>query len=191
MNRQHLALLASDEWRETLQNLAFPFAFGEGGPSVLGDDPLEIGPGPGLTTDLLRVRLPKLTSIELDGALAQALQQRLAGTNVEVVEGDATAMPFDDGRFSGAATFTMLHHVPTVELQDRMFAEVRRVLRPGGLLVANDSRARPDLEAFHEDDTYNPVDPDTLETRLVAAGFVDVDVRANEYAWASRARCPG
>jgi SAM-dependent methyltransferase len=191
MNRHHLELLASEEWRQTLENLAFPFAFGEAGAAMLGDDPLEIGPGPGLTTDLLRIRLPRLTSIELDSALAASLKVRLAGSNVDVVEGDATAMPFEDGRFSGAATFTMLHHVPTDELQDLMFAEVRRVLRPGGVLVANDSCARPDLEAFHEDDTYNPVDPGTLPARLAAAGFVDVDVRANEYAWAARARCPG
>jgi SAM-dependent methyltransferase len=190
MNRQHLEVLASEEWRQTLQNLAFPFAFGDEGPAILGDDPLEIGPGPGLTTDLLRARLPRLTSIELDPDLAGQLTARLVGTNVDVVEGDATAMPFDDGRFSGVATFTMLHHVPTVELQDRIFAEVCRVLRPGGVLVANDGVARPDFEAGHVDDVYNPVDPATLEARLATAGFVDVDVRANEYAWAARARCP-
>jgi len=191
MNRHHLEVLASDEWRQTLENLAFPFAFGAEGAAVLGDDPLEIGPGPGLTTDLLRTRLPRLTSIELDPDLAGQLHGRLAGTNVVVVEGDATAMPFEDARFSGVATFTMLHHVPTTELQDRIFAEVRRVLRPGGVLIANDGVARPDLEAAHEDDIYNPVDPATLEARLAAAGFVDVDVRANEYAWAARACAPG
>jgi SAM-dependent methyltransferase len=190
VNRQHLEVLASEEWRQTLEDLAFPFAFGEGGPDVLGDDPLEIGPGPGLTTDLLRVRLPRLTSIELDPGLAAALRARLAGANVVVVDGDATAMPFDDGRFTGAATFTMLHHVPTVELQDRIFAEVRRVLRPGGVLVASDSVASADLLAFHDDDIYNPVDPDTVAARLDAAGFVDIEVRANPFAWAAQARRP-
>ena len=110
-------------------------------PADLGDDVVEIGPGPGLTTDLLRTRVPALTAVELDPDLAAALAGRMAGSNVEVVEADATAMPFEDGRFSGAVTFTMLHHVPTVELQDRLFADVRRVLRPGGLFVANDSVA--------------------------------------------------
>ncbi len=191
MNRHHMEFLVSDEWRHALADRAFPFAFGTVGATVLGDDPLEIGPGPGLTTDLLRCQLPRLTSIELDGELAATLADRLAGTNVTVVEGDATAMPFADGRFSGAATFTMLHHVPTPELQDRMFAEVRRVLRPGGLLVASDSVGRPDLAAFHDDDTYNPVDPATLERRLASAGLVDIDVRVNKYAWAAQARCPG
>ena len=188
MNEQHLVALASDEWRHTLENLAFPFAFGTAGPAVLGDDPLEVGPGPGMTTDLLRAQLPALTCIELDTDLATALQTRMAGTNVTVVEGDATAMPFEDGRFTGAAMFTMLHHVPTVELQDLMFREVARVLRPGGVLVANDGVARDDFEALHDDDIYNPVDPATLEARLLAAGFAEVDVDANPYAWAARAR---
>ena len=84
----------------------------------------------------------------------------------------------------------MLHHVPTAALQDRMFAEICRVVRPGGMLVASDTRASPDLAAFHEGDIYNPVDPDTTEARLAAVGFVDIDVLANPFAWAARARRP-
>ena len=191
MNERHLEALASDDWRHTLETLAFPFAFGSGGPQILGDDPLEIGPGPGLTTDLLRAALPRLTSIELDADLAAALQARLEGTGVTVVEGDATAMPFEDGRFSGAAMFTMLHHVPTVDLQDRIFREVARVLRPGGVLVANDGVASAEFEALHDDDIYNPVDPATIEERLLTAGFAEIQIKANEYAWAVRARLGG
>jgi quinol monooxygenase YgiN len=41
VNERHLEALASDEWRHTLETLAFPFAFGSGGPTILGDDPLE------------------------------------------------------------------------------------------------------------------------------------------------------
>ncbi|HEU4841433.1 MAG TPA: class I SAM-dependent methyltransferase [Ilumatobacteraceae bacterium] len=190
MNQQHLDYLGTEEWRQTLRDHALPFAFGPLGPDALGADVLEIGPGPGMTTDLLRPLVPALTSIELDTALADDLQRRLVGTNVDVVEGDATAMPFEDGRFTGAVTFTMLHHVPTVELQDAMFREVHRVLRPGGLLVANDSVGREELAAFHVDDTYNPVDPTTLDDRLGAMGYVDIEIAVNPYAWACRARRP-
>jgi ubiquinone/menaquinone biosynthesis C-methylase UbiE len=97
----------------------------------LGDDVLEVGPGYGATTDVLRERVAKLTAVEIDPALAAVLADRLAGANVTVVEGDATALDFDDGRFTGATCFAMLHHVPTSELQDQLFAEVARVLRPG------------------------------------------------------------
>ena len=75
-------------------------------------------------------------------------------------------------------------------MQDRLFADTLRVLRPGGWLVANDSVASDDLAALHVDDVYNPVDPATLADRLTAIGYVDIDVRTNPYAWACHARRP-
>ena len=50
----------------------------------------------------------RLTAIEADQELAQSLRARLWGTNVEVVNGDATTMSFQDAEFSGCAAFTML-----------------------------------------------------------------------------------
>jgi ubiquinone/menaquinone biosynthesis C-methylase UbiE len=79
--------------------------------------------------------LPRLTAIEADYELAESLRARLRGTNVEVVNGDATTMPFPDAEFSGCAAFTMLHHVPSPALQDRLLREVWRVLKPGGAFV--------------------------------------------------------
>ncbi len=184
MNRQHLEYCASDEWREALQNWVLPYALAD---ARLGDDVLEVGPGPGLTTDLLRQELPRLTAVELDDDLAAALEARLGGTNVEVVRADATAMPFEDGRFSGAVSFTMLHHVPSGDLQDRLFAEVARVLRPGAVFVASDSLPSEELAGFHVDDVYNPIDPATVADRLTRAGFSDVEVRSNDYGWAAHA----
>lgn len=189
MNETHLQILRSDDWRAVLRDLAFPFAFDGVAIADLGDDVLEVGPGPGLATDLLLPELPSLTVLEIDPTLVAELGRRL-GDEVAVVEGDATAMNFDDDRFSGVVSFTMLHHVPTVAAQDRLFAEVLRVLRPGGLFVANDSVASDDLAALHHSDTYNPIDPDTLPDRLRSAGFVDVDVDVNEFAFAVRARAP-
>jgi SAM-dependent methyltransferase len=184
MNQAHLEVCASDEWRDALRDWIVPYALAD---ALLGDRVLEVGPGPGLTTGLLRERVPSLTAVELDPALAGALRERLAGTNVEVVHADATDMPFEDGRFSGAVSFTMLHHVPTTELQDRLFAEVARVLGPGAVFVASDSLGSDDLAAFHEDDVYNPVDPATVEARMLAAGFSSAAVRANEFGWAAHA----
>jgi SAM-dependent methyltransferase len=187
MNPQHLELCASDEWYDALRDFILPYALAD---AALGDDVVEVGPGPGRTTDLLRERVTQLTCVELDEDLAARLATRTAGTNVEVEHADATAMPFEDGRFTGAVSFTMLHHVPTAASQDRIFAEVARVLRPGGLFVASDSLASDELRAFHHDDTYNPIDPATLEPRLAAAGFVSVEVRTNEFGWAAHARTP-
>lgn len=178
-------LCSSDEWRDLLRDLILPYALGD---ATLGDDVLEIGPGPGRTTDLLRGQVAKLTAVEIDEALATALESRLADTDVEVVHGDATRLPFPDARFTGAVSFTMLHHVPTAADQDRLFAEAARVLRVGGLFVASDSVASPELAALHDGDTYNPVDPGSVEARLRAAGFSAVEVRHDDFGWAAHAR---
>jgi SAM-dependent methyltransferase len=184
MNAAHLELCASPEWKDALRDFILPYALAD---ARLGDDVLVVGAGPGMTTDLLRADLPRLTALEIDEDLAAALETRLAGTNVEVVQGDATAMPFEDGHFTGAVSFTMLHHVPTVELQDQLFAEVARVLRPGAVFVASDSLASDDLQSLHEGDVYNPVDPEGVEDRLLAAGFSAAEARFNEFGWAAQA----
>lgn len=189
MNARHLELLASDYWRERLRDVILPLAFGKETPAGLGEDVLEIGPGPGLTTDWLGPQVPRLTGLELDPVLSTALATRMAATpNVTIVQGDATAIPFDDGRFSAAVCFTMLHHVPEVALQDRMLAEVCRVLRPGGLFMASDSIRSERLAGLHEDDIYNPVDPEALPARLERAGFAEIDVRDDTLTWVVHAR---
>jgi SAM-dependent methyltransferase len=185
MNAAHLEVCASPEWKAALRDDILPFALGD---AQLGDDVLELGSGPGMTTDLLREQVPKLTCCELDEDLARSLAERLAGTNVEVVNADATDMPFEDGRFTGAVSFNMLHHVPTAELQDALLADVARVLQPGAVFVACDGLPSDDLAAFHEDDVYNPLALDEIAARLEAAGFRDVEVRSNDDGWAARAR---
>lgn len=52
------------------------------------DTVVEIGPGRGSLTDILRERAGKVVGIEYDRALAATLQQRYAGTNVSIVEAD-------------------------------------------------------------------------------------------------------
>jgi ubiquinone/menaquinone biosynthesis C-methylase UbiE len=176
----------SEEWRTAIRDVILPWALND---TDLGDDVLEVGPGYGATTDVLSQAVPRLTSVEIDDELAAMLTDRFADVaSVEIVNGDATSLPYADNRFSSAACFTMLHHVPTIALQDRLFAEVARVLRPGAPLVASDSLGSEELKAHHEDDTYNPVDPDTLPHRLAAAGFVDVNVRVNDFGWGVIAR---
>ena len=185
MNEAH-ECCGSDEWRQAIRDFILPWALGE---ADLGDDVLEVGPGYGATTDVLCTRPGRLTSVEIDPGLAALLRERFADTpSVHIVEGDATALSYDDETFTGAACFTMLHHVPTTQLQDQLFGEVARVLRPGAALVASDSLASDQLADMHDGDTYNPVDPASLQERLIAAGFTDVEVKTNEYGWAAVAR---
>jgi|SRR5579871_2291721 len=177
MNAEHLRLCSSVEWAATVEHEILPWAMAA---RDLGDDVVEIGPGPGLTTDRLRQMTARLTAVEVDAVLAAALAERLVGSNVEVVHADGAALPLADGRFTGATCFTMLHHVPSASAQDRLFSELRRVLRPGGALVGVDSIASPEWLALHEDDTCVPVDPAGLAARLERAGFVNVEVELSQ-----------
>jgi ubiquinone/menaquinone biosynthesis C-methylase UbiE len=181
MNEAH-QMCGSDEWREAMREQILPWALGE---TDLGDDVLEVGPGYGACTDVLSQAVSKLTSVEIDPELAALLRERFVDVpSVEIVNADATTLAYADGSFTGAACFTMLHHVPTNDLQDRLFGEIARVLRPGAALVASDSLGSDELAAFHTEDTYNPVDPASLADRLAAAGFERIDVRTNPFGWA-------
>ncbi|HXW31736.1 MAG TPA: class I SAM-dependent methyltransferase [Acidimicrobiales bacterium] len=184
MNEGHLQFCASEEWRQMIEATILPEALAG---IDLGPEVVEIGPGPGLTTDVLRRLADHLTAVEFDPELAEALAKRLSGTNVTVLRGDATALELRDGRFSGAACFHMLHHVPTGEAQDRIFSELARVLQPGGRLVAADGVWSEERDLFHEGDVFNPIDPSGLEARLSAAGFGDIELRTYDLGWITTA----
>jgi 16S rRNA A1518/A1519 N6-dimethyltransferase RsmA/KsgA/DIM1 with predicted DNA glycosylase/AP lyase activity len=115
MNLLHRLVCRSALWRWTVERCVIPWVLDGLDP---GEAVLELGPGPGLTTDLLRERAARLTAVDIDPRLASSLQEHMKNTNVEVVEADATAMPFPDGSFPTVLSFTMLHHVPSVTLQD-------------------------------------------------------------------------
>lgn len=185
MNWIHRRLCRSGWWKKRLEREYMPWALKD---AALGGELLEVGPGPGLTTDVLRGRFARVTSIEIDTALAASLSRRLRGTNVKVIEGDATSMPFADRAFSGAVCFTMLHHVPSPALQDRLFAEVCRVLRPGGVFLGTDSRWTRLMPLLHVRDTLVLVDPKTVGARLERAGFRNVAVEVTERAFRFLAR---
>jgi SAM-dependent methyltransferase len=187
VNDLHLQFLASPEWAKRLETDLLPWVVEV---ADLGDDVLEVGPGPGLTTDLLRERTAKLTAVELDADLATALAARLAGTNVEVIHADATMSDLPSNRFTAATCFSMLHHIPSPEIQDRLFAELFRVLRPAGVLVAVDSADIDVIRQGHVDDIFVPVDPATLGARLEAVGFTNVTVEPADYQVRFTARKP-
>jgi SAM-dependent methyltransferase len=185
MNELHLQFLASPDWAKMLETDLLPWVLQSGD---LGDDVLEIGPGPGLTTDLLRERVPRVTAIELDDDLAATLAERLQGTNVHVVHADATESGLASDRFSTATCFSMLHHMPDPQLHDQLFAEVHRMLRSGGQFVGVDALDSEGMRQGHIDDTFVPVDPDTLGARLESVGFSSTEIDLGDYQFRFRAR---
>lgn len=167
MNRIHRRICQSDKWADAMHTQLMPWAVGD---VPLDGDVLELGPGYGITTRWLAERAGNLTAVEVDPALAADLRGKFDG-EVDVREGDGAALPFPDGSFDAVVCFTMLHHVPSPEQQDRLFAEAQRVLRPGGVFAGSDSRLNLRFRIIHIGDTMVPVPPDTLPDRLVGAGF--------------------
>jgi SAM-dependent methyltransferase len=180
VNRLHHWYCNREAWKRHVREDLVPPAL-DG--LELGSNALEVGPGFGPATEVLARRVRTLTALEIDPGLAAALRARLEG-RVDVVEGDGTAMRFADESFTSAACFTMLHHVPSPTAQDRLFAEVLRVLRPGAPFAGTDSTGRGlGFALLHVGDTKVVIDPDGLAERLAAAGFMDAVVDAGRDAF--------
>jgi len=173
MNENHARLCPSPEWATHIQDEVLPFLASI---AQLGDDVLELGPGPGAATEWLRQRVRRLVAVEADEAAARLLSERYAGTNVEVVVGDASRLGFPSDTFDSVASFTMLHHVPTFSGQQLLLQEAFRVLKPGGTFLGSDSLSSNGLHHFHEGDDYNPVDPASFLVRLQAVGFTQLTI---------------
>ncbi len=187
MNRMHGVVCSSGWWAGKVERELLPWALAD---VELGEDVLEIGPGFGATSAVLARRGGRLTVLELEQRYCEILRRRLPD-DVEVVHGDATAMPFADGRFSAVVCFTMMHHLPSQAAQDRLLAEAARVLAPGGVLAGTDSLGTGTLfRALHVGDTLVPVAPEGLPARLGAAGLDGAETSRGGRSFRFRARKP-
>lgn len=176
MNLLHRRCCSSDRWAKQVKEQMIPWVLGE---VELGDNVLEIGPGYGANIRVLVEQVPRYTAVEIDPVMAARLQDEF-GSRARVIHGDGTATGLPAGEFSAVVCFTMLHHVPTPALQDRLFAEAFRVLRPGGVFAGSDGVPSLMFRVMHFRDTYNPVSPRTLPERLRQAGFGDVAVSTGD-----------
>ena len=100
---------------------------------------LEIGTGSGAMAAQLLSAYPRdsVVATDYDTDMVATAMGNLAryGERARVERADATALPFEDGRFDLVLTFTMLHHV--LKWEDAI-REAVRVLKPGGRLVGHD-----------------------------------------------------
>ncbi len=92
-------------------------------------DLLEVGCGTGLLLRRLGPKARRAVGVDLSpGMLAIARNRGLT-----VVEADARALPFPDANFDVAVSFKTLPHVPDLR---QALAELCRVVRPGGVVIA-------------------------------------------------------
>lgn len=133
-----------------------------------GDHVLELGPGPGTFTPEAAHRAGpegRLIAVDIQPEMIAQVEARVreAGlTNTETHVASAHALPLEADSVDRAFLVTVLPEIPD---QDRALTELRRVLKPGGILSIT--------EEFYDPDYQFPVE--TIQ-RVTSAGFV-VDQR--------------
>jgi ubiquinone/menaquinone biosynthesis C-methylase UbiE len=111
---------------------------------------------------------------------ARRLGQRRR-TAIRVADGAAESIPADDRSVDALWTVNTMHHWTDL---DTAVHELARVLRPGGrLLLVDEDFDAPTHPAFvhmqerkaHRARHFTDIDPATIEAKLIAAGFADVE----------------
>jgi malonyl-CoA O-methyltransferase len=141
---------------------------------------LDLGAGTGRMTSALKQRYRRALVVALDlapGMLREARRHQHLFRRFERVCGDAMRLPFTDASVDVVVSSLMLQWC---DPPDRAFAEVRRVLKPGGLFAF--STFGPDTlkelrSAWAEADGYNHVnhfiDMHDVGDALVRAGLME------------------
>jgi SAM-dependent methyltransferase len=154
------------------------------GPS---DRVLDLGCGTGIVARLLRERLGGAATIAgLDANPGMLAVARRVAPELDWHEGNAMALPFQDGAFDLVLSQQMLQFVPDREVTAR---ELRRVLAPGGRVVASTWRPLAELPFYEaltrvaerhlgksNDTRWSFGDGEALRALLAGAGFEDVHV---------------
>ena len=97
---------------------------------------LEVAAGTGLVTTVLAPVVRELVATDYADAMVHQLEAHVRDANLSNVtceQADLYALRFDDASFDGVIAANVLHLVPDLE---RALVSLRRVLRPGGVLVA-------------------------------------------------------
>jgi ubiquinone/menaquinone biosynthesis C-methylase UbiE len=113
-----------------------------------GERWLEAACGPGVVSRRLAPFAGSVTGFDLTPAMIELARKEAAAAgldNVAFEVADATALPVPDASFDGAVTRFSAHHIP---LAGRLFAELARVVAPGGAIVVVDHLADADRDAY-------------------------------------------
>jgi ubiquinone/menaquinone biosynthesis C-methylase UbiE len=134
---------------------------------------VDVGCGPGHVAGYLHARGVEARGLDLSPAMVEQARERFPDVPFET--GDVTAISAPDGAWAAAVAFYSLIHLPREEMVVAL-RELRRVLRPGGLLLVS---FHVGAEVRHFDELWGvPVrldfvffTTDEMRGRLREAGF--------------------
>lgn len=146
---------------------------------------LDIGSGlGGPARTLAEVYGCRVTGIDLTQAFCDAAATLSGwvglGERATFQQGDATRLPFEDRTFDAAIT---IHVAMNIAAKDRMYAEARRVLRPGGrfgvydVLQGEGGGIHFPVPWAREPSISHLATPDEMQSLLRDAGFSIVEVQ--------------
>lgn len=137
----------------------------------------ELGCGGGRNARELLKRCPQAALTALDYSEVSVAKTKktnrkdIGAGRCRVVQGDVSSLPFDDGVFDLATAFETVYFWPGLE---KCFAEVYRVLKPGGFfLICNESDGTDEVTLKYAKiiDGMNYYTLEQLTDALTAAGF--------------------
>jgi len=158
-----------------------------------GERILDAGCGPGFyLSEILEAIGPEGSAVGVDASkpMLAVAAKRCDGGNVAFHEGDVTALPVGDGEFDRALSVQVLEYVTDIP---GALAELRRVVKPGGLVLVwdvdwatvswhSDDPARMErFLAAWDEHLADPSLPQTLSARMRAAGFEDVRMSGHAF----------
>lgn len=151
---------------------------------IVGD----LGCGTGQVTAALAPFVARVVAVDASTAMLQAAKKRLQGVeNVDLRRGDLEALPIDDSRLDTAVLTLVLHHVAEPE---RALAEVSRVLKPNGRIIAVDMLPH-DRESYRQQMGHVWLGFSGEQMRRLATESGFTDVRIVPLPPAAKAKGPG
>lgn len=113
-----------------------------------GKDVLDIASGEGYGAAMLASVARRVTGVDIDAACVEGATAKYGAENIVFRRANAMAIPLEAHSVDLVVSFETIEHVAD---QAAMMAEIKRVLRPGGLLVMSspDKREYSDVPDFH------------------------------------------
>jgi ubiquinone/menaquinone biosynthesis C-methylase UbiE len=110
---------------------------------------LDLGCGTGRLYEIFKDKNIDYTGVDFSENLVRIAREEHGD---RFVVGDILSLPFSDNYFDSVWAIAVLHHIPTKKLRKRALGEIKRVLKPGGRIIATCWK----IKSFFRRDVFIP-----------------------------------